>query len=283
LTALGVIAPPTLGDFAGFTATRTQVIGSEGTYRVVRVYANFTRADDRLLNIFDVQASLSGSTSPAFLQATDVDAEADASFIPFPANLPGEAWDVDSFITIGAEQGTFSNGTVADPDFDNSGAPSGAGINGGGWYNLPPTNSHGVPGADLREPVIAQVADFLSPEAELPRSGLVQTTEDVEEGAFPRTGRAHDGHVIAEGDLQIDPLEDREGLASNDILLAEPADFEGEFRHDGFAPGAGACRCGSRRAINSLASGKESRSMKVEGLRATCSPSFSPASMMMAS
>lgn len=150
LMAVGALVQPALGDFAGFTATRTEVIGTEGTYRVVRVYANFTRPDDRLLNIFDVQVSLSGSTSPSFLQASDEDYEAPPSFLPYPANIPGEAWDVDSFITIGAEQGNPSNGTVADPDFNDSGAASGAGIDGGGWYNLPPTNSHGVPGADLR-------------------------------------------------------------------------------------------------------------------------------------
>jgi hypothetical protein len=150
LMTIGALAQPTVADFAGFTATRTQVIGSDDTYRVVRVYANFTRADDRLLNLFDVQLSLSGSTSPVFLQAFDLDNEVSESFLPLSFNLPGEAWDVDSFVTIGAEQGVLTNGTVADPDFDDSGAASGAGIGGGGWYNLPPTNSHGVPGADLR-------------------------------------------------------------------------------------------------------------------------------------
>jgi hypothetical protein len=125
---VGALVQPALGDFAGFTATRTEVIGTEGTYRVVRVYANFTRADDRLLNIFDVQVSLSGSTSPTFLQASDEDYEAPPSFLPYPANIPGEAWDVDSFITIGAAQGDPSNGTVADPDFNDSGAASGAGV-----------------------------------------------------------------------------------------------------------------------------------------------------------
>jgi hypothetical protein len=220
LTALGVIAPPTLGDFAGFTATRTQVIGSEGTYRVVRVYANFTRADDRLLNIFDVQASLSGSTSPAFLQATDVDAEADASFIPFPANLPGEAWDVDSFITIGAEQGTFSNGTVADPDFDNSGAPSGAGINGGGWYNLPPTNSHGVPGADLR----VLVGQFTIPEIDyapdvrLHFTGTVGAASNGVLGFGTQSVKFNFGST-AEGVYVADDID---GDAKSDIVFVQP-------------------------------------------------------------
>ena len=51
LMTVGALVQPAIGDFAGFTATRTEVIGTEGTYRVVRVYANFTRADDRLLNI----------------------------------------------------------------------------------------------------------------------------------------------------------------------------------------------------------------------------------------
>lgn len=220
LTALGVTASPALADFAGFTATRTQVIGSEGTYRVVRVYANFTRADDRLLNIFDVQVSLSGSTAPTFLQATDVDAEAEASFLPFPANLPGEAWDVDSFITIGAEQGNFTNGTVADPDFDNTGAASGAGIGGGGWYNLPPTNSHGVPGADLR----VLVGQFTIPEIDyapdvrLHFTGTVGAASNGVLGFGTQSVKFNFGSA-AEGVYVADDID---GDAKSDIVFVQP-------------------------------------------------------------
>lgn len=220
LMTLGVISQPTLGDFAGFTATRSEVIGSEGSYRVVRVYANFTRADDRLLNIFDVQVSLSGSTSPSFFQASDPDYEALPSFLPFPANIPGEAWDVDSFITIGAEQGNFTNGTVADPDFDDSGAASGTGIGTGGWYNLPPTNSHGVPGADLRVLVgqftIAE-ADY-APDVRLHFTATVGVASNGvltfgTQGLKFTMGRAATGLYVAD---------DIDGDANSDIVFVQP-------------------------------------------------------------
>lgn len=221
LSVLGALAPSASADFAGFTATRTKVIGSEGTYRVVRVYANFTRANDRLLNLFDAQISLSGSTTPQFLQAFDIDNEAEPSFIPFPANLPGEAWDVDSFITIGAEQGNFTNGTVADPDFDNSGASSGAGIAGGGWYNLPPTNSHGVPGADLRV-LVGQFtiveADY-APDVRLTFTATVGAASNGVLGFGTQSVKFNFG-CSAEGQYVTDDID---GDLQSDIVFVQPS------------------------------------------------------------
>ncbi len=137
-------------NFTGFTAVRSEVQGVESAYRVILVYATFSSADDRLLNLFNAQISLSGAASPHFHQASDVDSEIVESFLPSPFTPEGESWMVDSFVTIGSDQGSPFNGTIADPDFDDSSAASGGGIGTGGWYNLPPSNGFGVAGADLR-------------------------------------------------------------------------------------------------------------------------------------
>ena len=136
--------------FTGFVGVPSRIEGVDGNYRVMLVYATFSANTDQVLNLFDANISLTGSASPQFLQASDADSEIPPSFIPIGFNPPGEAWDVDSYITIGAFQGNPINGTVADPDFDDTGAASGAGISGGGWYNLPPTNGLGVAGASRR-------------------------------------------------------------------------------------------------------------------------------------
>ncbi len=150
MVVLAALTSPARADFAGFTAIRSDVVGATDTYRVVRVYANFTRADDRLLNLFNVSFSMSGSGSPNFVQASRSDLGIAPSFLPMPFLPPGDEWLVDSFVTIGAEQGDLTNGTLGDPDFDNSGAVSGAGVGGGGWYAIPPSGPHGLAGAGHR-------------------------------------------------------------------------------------------------------------------------------------
>lgn len=149
LGAVGAMQPASAA-FTGFVGVPSRVEGVNGNYRVMLVYATFSANNDQVLNLFDANISLTGSASPQFLQASDADSEIPPSFIPIGFNAPGEAWDVDSYVTIGAFQGNPINGTIADPDFDDSGAASGAGISGGGWYNLPPTNGLGVAGASRR-------------------------------------------------------------------------------------------------------------------------------------
>ncbi len=217
---LAVAASPAAADFSGFTAIRSEVIGASESYRVVRVYANFTRAEDRLLNAFDVSVSLSGSTDPTFLQAEDADSEVPPSFLPVPFTLPGEEWIVDSFITVGAEQGTFSNGTVADPDFDDSGAASGAGIGGGGWYNLPPTNEHGLAGADYR----VLIGQFTVRESELaPDAQLhVTATLGVSSGGTLQFATQTRSWSLATAAGDMAAIDDIDGDFKSDIIFVHP-------------------------------------------------------------
>ncbi|MFM7261761.1 MAG: FG-GAP repeat domain-containing protein [bacterium] len=141
-------------DFLGFSATSTVIEGEFDSYLVLEVYARFDDPTDRVLNIFDVQAGLArpglpGSKVPLF-QASDPIEEYPASMLPMGFLPPGEQWVFDSYITIGARQGNFLNGTVADPDFDDTTFTENSRIDSAGWYNLPPTNAFGLAGSELR-------------------------------------------------------------------------------------------------------------------------------------
>jgi len=149
-----VIAAPVSADFLGFAATSTTIEGELDTYHVLEVYARFDDPNDRLLNIFNVQvevahAGVSGSQVPLF-QASDVIEEYPASMLPMGFLPPGEQWVFDTYVTIGARQGNFLNGTVADPDFDDGTFTSNSRIESAGWYNLPPTNVFGLAGSEHR-------------------------------------------------------------------------------------------------------------------------------------
>lgn len=141
-------------DFVGFASTSSVIEGEFETYHVLEVYALFDDETDRLLNIFDVQASLGrpgfpGSKVPLF-QASDSVEELPATMLPLGFLPPGEQWLFDTYVTIGARQGDFLNGTVADPDFDDAFFTENSTIDGAGWYNLPPTNVYGLAGAERR-------------------------------------------------------------------------------------------------------------------------------------
>lgn len=150
LVAMCMAAEPAAADFTGFTVVRSAIDGVDADYRVMMVYANFSAPEDRLLYVYNTRLETTGSTLPRLLQASSVEEEIPPSFAPLGFPMQGEQWIVDSYITIGVEQGTFGNGTVTDPDFDDEGAASGFGIARGGWYSLPPTGAPGLAGDDLR-------------------------------------------------------------------------------------------------------------------------------------
>ena len=153
VTLISLIAASTAcADFAGFTCTREVVAGELDTYHIVRVHAIFDDPTDRLLNIFDVTASLTQANalgSKAEFHQAQVDGAIPASMLPLPFLPPGEAWLFDSYVTIGAEQGNLINGTIGDPGFDDATFVSNNAAGGtAGWYNLPPSNGFGVSGND---------------------------------------------------------------------------------------------------------------------------------------
>ncbi len=144
------LSPLAFCDFSGFTSTSYVVDTPTGRYHMVDVYAQFTQATDRLLNIYNTNIALTGNPSAAFHQA-EIAGAIPPSFLPLPFLPPGDAWDYDTYITIGALQGDLMNGTVPDPDFDDSSYLAANAITGtGGWYNLPPSNGFGDAGSDLK-------------------------------------------------------------------------------------------------------------------------------------
>lgn len=207
-------------DFTGFVLTRSVADGASDQYRVVRAYARFDDAADVLLNVFDASLTLSsgGTDIPGFLQAFDPDLEAVESFRPMAWTPGTEAWDYDSFVTIGAEQGAMSNGTVLDPGFDDSGAASGLGFGGtSGWYNLPPTNGHGTAGADLS----VFVGQFVVPSsAFVPGMRLrFAATVGVNAGGVLQFGEHEVSCVLPLNNVPKYVIDDLDGDAMSDLLL----------------------------------------------------------------
>ena len=203
-------------DFTGFSAVKSRVEGSEGSYRVIQVYATFNNPTDRVFNVFDAEISLSGSATPRFLQAEDKELETFASFLPLLFTPNTERWFVDSYITIGAEQDTMSNGTIADPDFSESGAGDGLGVEGGGWYNLPPTNNHGLAGDDLRV-LVGQFA--------------------IDEAEFTADARLHFSATVGYSDLGVVAFASQSALFSFALPGTDEApyvidDLDGDSRSD---------------------------------------------------
>ena len=214
-----VLSTAVHANFTGFTAVKSEVLGVDGNYRVMLVYATFNHANDKVLNLFDAQISLAGAATPHFFQASDVDLELVESFLPAAIAPDQEAWFVDSFVTIGADQGNNLNGTIADPDFDDSGATSGSGISTGGWYNLPPSNGFGVAGSDLR----VLVGQFTITEAEF--------TSDAQLNFSATLGyAAASGLQFASQSVQLHyaqparyVIDDLDGDTKSDIVFVNPS------------------------------------------------------------
>ena len=207
-------------DFTGFALTRTVADGASDQYRVVRAYAHFDSAADVLLNVFDASLTLEsgGVAIPGFLQAFDPDLEAVESYRPMGWTPGTEAWTYDSFVTIGAEQGAMSNGTVLDPGFDDSGAATGLGFGGtSGWYNLPPTNGHGTAGADLR----VLVGQFVVPSsAFVPGMRLrFAATVGANAGGVLQFGEHEVSCVLPTSNVPKYVIDDLDGDAISDLLL----------------------------------------------------------------
>jgi hypothetical protein len=127
-----------------------QSIGSSGgqTYHVIDVYAIYSAATDRTLNCFDVDLALVGAATQLFHHASAPPAFP-ATAQPFPV-IPDASFEYDTFVTIGSNQGELTNGTVLDPSFDDAGFVATGVLNGGGWFNIPPSNGNGDAGPALR-------------------------------------------------------------------------------------------------------------------------------------
>ena len=152
--AATIVAATSRADFTGLASISYVVETDDNTFHVVEVYAVFDDPTDRLLNVFNVNASM--STGPvsewkATFHQASLDGAIPPSFVPLPFLPPGPEWLYDTYVTIGAEQGDLTNGTMLDPDFVDSNFTGASEISGtAGWYNMPPTNGFGLAGSDLR-------------------------------------------------------------------------------------------------------------------------------------
>lgn len=61
--------------------------------------------------------------------------------------------------------------------------------------------------ADLADLVVLELGDIVTVEQIRASRGLIQTTQDVHEGALARARSTHDGDKLALGDVQVDMLE----------------------------------------------------------------------------
>jgi hypothetical protein len=153
--ALLLCAGSAHADFTGFGSNSYVVEGDLHTYHIMELYATFDDPSDRLLNAFDMSIRLVNDSDPdapvVFFQASEPDLGIAESFLPLGFQPPGEAWLFDSYITVGAEQRDWMNGTVPDPGFADAKFVQGNAIaDDAGWYNLPPTNGFGLAGDGLK-------------------------------------------------------------------------------------------------------------------------------------
>src|SRR5205823_13776503 len=77
------------------------------------------------------------------------------------------------------------------------------------------------------------------------RSGPVERTEDMEQGALARPGRAHDGERLPWRQGEADAAQYLQGPAAGGVVLAELVNLE---THRGQACGSGARRVRAARA-----------------------------------
>ena len=59
--------------------------------------------------------------------------------------------------------------------------------------------------------------------------GTIQATQLVEEGALPRSGRAHNGDVIARRHVEVDTIQGSYFLLSDTVAATKLTDTQGEL------------------------------------------------------
>jgi MYXO-CTERM domain-containing protein len=138
LLACGIAAGLCTSTFAGFVGW-TAKIQDTGSYYVMNVFAGMESTSDKLLNVFNMNITASGTT---FYQLAGV---ANSKWKPIDDTSNTET--VDSFVTLGSFDGGdghqySSYSTAGDPNFTNyttanqTTIPANA-----GWYNGVPTVS----------------------------------------------------------------------------------------------------------------------------------------------
>ncbi len=137
LLACGIAAGVCTSSFAGFVGW-TAKIQDRGTHYTMDVFAGMESASDKLLNVFNMNITASGTT---FFQQSGV-----ANSKWKPIDDTSSTASIDSFVTLGgfSYNGEFfsSYSTAGDPNFTNYTASNQTTIPAlAGWYNGAPTVS----------------------------------------------------------------------------------------------------------------------------------------------
>ena len=137
LLACGIAAGLCTSSFAGFVGW-TAKIQDTGTHYIMNVFAGMESTSDKLLNVFNMNISASGTT---FFQQSGV---APSKWKPIDDTSSNAS--IDSFVTLGGFQynGAYfsSYSTAGDPNFTNYTTSNQTTIPAlTGWYNGTPTVS----------------------------------------------------------------------------------------------------------------------------------------------
>ena len=138
LLACGVAAGLCTSTFAGFVGW-TAKIQDVGTHYIMNVFAGMESSSDKLLNVFNMNITASGTT---FFQAAGT-----ANSKWKPVDDTSTASQIDSFVTLGGFDGGDGNyyssySTAGDPNFTNYTTSNQTTIPAlAGWYNGVPTVS----------------------------------------------------------------------------------------------------------------------------------------------
>ena len=135
LLACGIAAGVCTSSFAGFVGW-TAKIQDRGTHYTMDVFAGMESASDKLLNVFNMNITASGTT---FFQQAGV-----AASKWKPIDDTSSASSIDSFVTLGSFSAYGENyssySTAGDPNFTNYTTANATTIPAlAGWYNGTPT------------------------------------------------------------------------------------------------------------------------------------------------
>jgi len=146
IAAGSFIASAATADFTGWSFENYSVSNGAGDFCIIDLYADFESQSDNLLSVLNMNIQLNGAD--CFYNASQ------PPFVPpslapmsFGGAIPSDEWIADSFVTIGLNQEAEANGWSGDPNFEDNCTNVG---DGGGWFNVPPTNGQGTPDNDLR-------------------------------------------------------------------------------------------------------------------------------------
>ena len=83
--------------------------------------------------------------------------------------------------------------------------------------------------ADLGEPVVVHLGDVVEPEQDRAGAGSVEASEQVQKRALSRAGGAHDGHVVAFGDVEADAAQGTDDFGAQVVVFGDVLETRSEI------------------------------------------------------